>query len=159
MSSQFNCWKTFPFQAIQFSQTFLVQTIQFSTSIVFFQTLLNVKTVLFQTIQFSVNTISMSKTVLFPIIQFSISTQFSSIWPISGATTPDQSGNEGVLCIPQSSSITGTSPSYCLVISRTLVRAGSYSSAEMQSMYSTAPANWAIHRGKCKNRFTSDNSV
>ena len=50
--------------------------------------------------------------------------QFSSIWPIdrilSGATTLGQSGpvsdgNEGVLCIPQSSSITGTSPSDCLV--------------------------------------------
>ena len=44
----------------------------------------------------------------------------SSNWPISGATTPDQSGpgsdgNEGVLCIPQSSNITGASPSDCLV--------------------------------------------
>ena len=47
----------------------------------------------------------------------------SFIWPIdqtlSGATTADQSGsvsdgNEGVLCIPQSSSITGASPSDCL---------------------------------------------
>ena len=43
--------------------------------------------------------------------------QFSSIWPIaktpSGAITPGQSepwsdGNEGVLCIPQSSSNTRT---------------------------------------------------
>ena len=72
------------------------------------------------------------KTVLFQMIQFSISTQFkcknrklsrpqlSSIWPIdrtlSIATTPIQSGpgsdgNEGVLHIPQSPSITGTSPS------------------------------------------------
>ena len=50
--------------------------------------------------------------------------QFSSIWPIdrtlSGATTPGQSGpgsngKEGVLCIPQSSSIIGASPSHCLV--------------------------------------------
>ena len=66
----------------------------------------------------------MSKTVLFQIIQFSIITQFGSTWPIdrslSGATTTGQSGsgsdgNEGVLCIPQSSSITGTSPSDCLV--------------------------------------------
>ena len=48
----------------------------------------------------------------------------SSIWPIdrtlSGTTTPGQSGpgsngNEGVLHIPQSFSITGTSPSDCLV--------------------------------------------
>ena len=50
--------------------------------------------------------------------------QFSSIWPIdrtlSGTTTLDQSGpgsngNEGVLCIPQSFSITGASPSDCFV--------------------------------------------
>ena len=49
--------------------------------------------------------------------------QFSSIQPIdrtlSGATIPGQSGpgstgNEGVLRIPQSPSITGTSPSDCL---------------------------------------------
>ena len=43
-------------------------------------------------------------------------TQFSSIWPISGATIPEQSGsgsngNEGVLRISQSYSNTGTSPS------------------------------------------------
>ena len=42
------------------------------------------------------------------------------IGPLSGASTPGQSGpgrngNEGVLHIPQSSSITGTSPSDCLV--------------------------------------------
>ena len=50
--------------------------------------------------------------------------QFSSIWPIdrslSGATTSNQSwtgsdGNEEVVCIPQISCITGTSPSDCLV--------------------------------------------
>ena len=44
---------------------------------------------------------------------------FSAVWSI-GDTTPGQSGpggngNEGVLCIPQSSSITGTSPSDYLV--------------------------------------------
>ena len=53
-----------------------------------------------------------------------MSMQFSSIWPLdralSGAITPDQSGpgsdsNEGVLSIPQNSSITETSPSDCLV--------------------------------------------
>ena len=98
--------KGFIFQAVQFSQTVLIQTIQFSISIVFVHTQLNVKTVLFR------------------VIQFSISTHFSSIWPVdrtlSGATTPSQSGagsdgNEGVLRIPQSSSISGTSPSICLV--------------------------------------------
>ena len=58
------------------------------------------------------------KTVLFQTIQFSISMSFSSILCIdrtlSGATTLSQSGpgsnsSEGVLHIPQSSSITGTS--------------------------------------------------
>ena len=64
----------------------------------------------------------MSKTDLFLSIQFSIRTHFSSIWPIDllGATTPGQSGtgsdlNEGVLRIPQSSSITIASPSDCIV--------------------------------------------
>ena len=68
--------------------------------------------------------VSMSKIVQFQAIQFSMSTLFSSIWSIdrtqSGANTMSQSGpgsdrNEGVLRIPQSSSITGTSPSDCLV--------------------------------------------
>ena len=50
--------------------------------------------------------------------------QFDSIWLISIATTPGQGGpgsdgNEEVLSIPQSSSITGTSPSDCLVIQYT----------------------------------------
>ena len=64
----------------------------------------------------------MSKTVVFQKIQFSISTPFSYILPIdrtlSGATTPGQSepggyGNEYVLRIPQSSSITIALPSDC----------------------------------------------
>ena len=95
------------FQAIQFSQTVLIQTIQFSISIDCVYTHLNVKAVLFQT------------------IQFSISTRFSSIGPIdralSGANTSCQSGpridsNEGILRIPQSSIISGTSLSGCLVL-------------------------------------------
>ena len=65
----------------------------------------------------------MSKIVLFQTIQSSISTECSSVCPIDrillGATTLGQSGPgsgpEGVLCIPQNSSITGTSPSDCLV--------------------------------------------
>ena len=67
-----------------------------------------------------------------------------------GATTPGQSGpgsngNEGVLHTPQTSSITGTSPSDMTpsVISRTLV-GGSYLSVKKRSVYSTAPADWAI---------------
>ena len=65
--------------------------------------------------------------------------------PLSGATIPGQSGpgsdgNEGVLRIPQRSSIAGTSPSDCL--SRTLV-GDVLPLAENQSVYSTAPADWA----------------
>ena len=68
--------------------------------------------------------------------------------PLSGATIPGQSGpgsngNEGVLRIPQSPSITGTSPSDCLVSYLGHSLGGSYPSAELQSVYSTAPANWA----------------
>ena len=48
--------KTFLFQAIQFSQTVLIQTIKFSISTVFVHTQLNVKTALFQTVQFSMST-------------------------------------------------------------------------------------------------------
>ena len=66
----------------------------------------------------------MSKTVLFQAIPFSISKLFSTIWyierTISSATTPGQCGpgsdrNDRVLHIPQSSSITGASPSDCFV--------------------------------------------
>ena len=68
------------------------------------------------------------------------------IGPLSGATTPGQNGpesngNEGVLRIPQ-----GPSPSDCLVSypEHSLGR-GSYPSAEVQSVYSSAPAGWAIN--------------
>ena len=63
--------------------------------------------------------------------------------------TPGQSGsrsdaNEGILCIPQSSSITGTSPSDCLVsYPGHPLGVGTYPSAEKQLVYSTAPADWA----------------
>ena len=64
-------------------------------------------------------------TVLFKTIQFSISTQLSSTWLIdrtlSGATPqgqsePESDSNEGVLCVPQSSSNIGTSQSDCLLL-------------------------------------------
>ena len=49
---------------------------------------------------------------------------------------------------------------YHSTISRTLVEGeGFYPSAEVQSVYSIAPADWAIHRVKCKNSFISDNSA
>ena len=70
---------------------------------------------------------------------------------LSGAAILDQSGpgnngNEGVLCIPQSSSITGTSPSDCLVSYPELsfgvcVCGGSNPSAGVQWVYSTA-SSW-----------------
>ena len=69
---------------------------------------------------------------------------------LSGVTTPGQSepgsdGNKGVLRIPQSSSNTGTSPSDCLVsYSGNSLAGGSSPSAEKKSVYSTAPADWAI---------------
>ena len=72
MSTQFNCQKTFLFKAIQLSQTVLIQTNQFSISIVFVYIQLNVKTVLFQTIQFRMSTqFNCQKTFLFKAIQFS----------------------------------------------------------------------------------------
>ena len=81
------------------------------------------------------------------IISYKSWTQFSSIWPIdrtlSGATTPGQSksgsdDNEGVLHIPQNSNITGTSPSDSLVLYSGHSLEKSYTSAEMQSVYSRA---------------------
>ena len=93
------------------------------------------------------------QTVLFQTIRFSIIIQFNSIWPInrtlSGVTTPSQNGpesdgNKGVLRLPQSSSITGTSPSDCLVsYPGHSLGGGSYPSAEMQVVYSTSPVDWA----------------
>ena len=49
-----------------------------------------------------------------------------------------------MLRIPQSSSITGISLSDCLVSYAGLSLGGSYPSAEVQSVYSTAAAKWAI---------------
>ena len=84
---------------------------------------------------------------------------------LSGATTAGQSGhgsddNEEVLCIPKSPA--SLKPHHQIVqshIQNTRVVGESYSCAEVQSVYSTASADWAIHRVKCKNTFISDNSV
>ena len=103
------------------------------------------KTFLFQAIQFS-------QTVLIQTIQFSISMQFSSIEPIdraiSGATIPGQSepginGNDGILRITQCSSITGTLPSDGLESYQDSRWREAYPSAEVQSVYCTAIADWA----------------
>ena len=69
---------------------------------------------------------------------------------LTGVTTLSQSGpgndgNEEVLGIPQSSSITGTSPSDCLVSYPGYSMQGrerSYPSAEVQLVYSITPADW-----------------
>ena len=70
---------------------------------------------------------------------------------LPGATNPGQSGlgsdsNEGVLRNPQRFSITKTSPSdYFVSYQHSLDGGGSYPSAEMQWVYSTAPVNWASY--------------
>ena len=76
----------------------------------------------------------------------------SSIWPTdkplcggttSGSSEPGSNIIEGVLCIPQSSSITGVSPPDCLVSYLGQSLWEFYPSAKMQSLDSTAPANRA----------------
>ena len=74
----------------------------------------------------------------------------SQIRSLSGATTPGQSGpgnngNKGMLRIPQSASINGTSPSDCFVSYPGHSLEQSYASAEKQSVYSTAPADSATY--------------
>ena len=80
----------------------------------------------------------------------------SSIWPIertfsdatiSGQSGPGSNGNKGVHHILQSSSITGVSWSDLVSYPRHLFGGGggeSYPSVEMQSVYSTALADWAL---------------
>ena len=68
---------------------------------------------------------------------------------LSGATTPSQrgpgsNGNEGVLCIPQSPSITGTSQSDLVSYRDTHWGCVSYPSADVQSVYSPALSDWTI---------------
>ena len=76
----------------------------------------------------------------------------SSIWfidrTLSGVTTSDKNGpvkddNDGVPCIPQSSSIIGASPSDSLVPYPGHTLRESYLLAEIQLVYSTASADWA----------------
>ena len=81
--------------------------------------------------------------------------QFSSVKPIyralsGGQSGPGSNGNERVLYILQSPSITRTSQSDCLVSYAGHSLMGSYPSAEVQSVYSTTPADWAIHRVNVK---------
>ena len=78
---------------------------------------------------------------------------------LSSATTPVQSGsgsdgNEGILCIRQSSMITGTSPSDYLVsyTGHLLVVVGVLTLCR-------EVADWAIHRLKCKKSFIWNKAV
>ena len=130
------------------SKTVPFQTIPFSTSTQFKcnYTVYLSKTFIFQAIQFS-------QIVLIQTILFSINILFSSIQPISralsdaiipGQSEPGSNGNEGVLFIPQSSNITRTSPSDGLVSYPGLSSGVGYPSAEVLSVYSIAPADWAI---------------
>ena len=57
---------------------------------------------------------------------------------------PGSDGNQEVLCIPQSSISTGASPSKFLVSYPGHPLGASYPSREIQSVYSAAPADWAI---------------
>ena len=63
-------------------------------------------------------------------------------------------GKEMVLCISKSSSITGASPLDCLVsYSGHSLVVGSYLSAEMQSVYSTAQANRAVNEKRKESKY------
>ena len=123
----------------------------------------------FQTIQFSISIVVCLRTVKWQNSSISsnsliVSIQFSLIWSIdrtlSGATTPDQSrsgsdGNEEVL------HIIGVSPSDCLVSNpgHSLEEGESYPSAEMHTLYSTAPAGWAKNYHVKKCNFCSVNVI
>ena len=105
-----------------------------------------------------------NQTVLFRAIQFSISHLFALslnvkqfYLTLSGAAISSQSssesdGNERVLCIPQSSSL-----SDCLVSYLGQSVGESYSSAKMQLVYSTASADLAT--SSCANSIDSFDSL
>ena len=79
---------------------------------------------------------------------------------------------KGCSAFPKESSTAGTSPSDCFVSYTGHLLEGSYPSAEKQSVYSTVPVDWEIHRVlfqiiqfnistqfRCQNSFISSNSV
>ena len=76
--------------------------------------------------------------------------------PLCGQSEPGSDSNEGVLHIPQSSSITGASPSDCLVSYPGHSLGESYSSVEIQSVYSTALADWTTGHPLGKSYPSSD---
>ena len=121
-------------------KTVQFQTILFSISAIFCLHTVKYKTVLFQTIQLSINTQFKYQNFYFK--------QFSGpiYMTLSGATIPAKSapgsdGNKWVLHISQSSSITGASLSDYLVSYPGHLMGESYSSTEIQSVYSAATAD------------------
>ena len=72
-----------------------------------------------------------------------------SIWPCQviphrGLNGPRSDSNEGVLYIPQISSITWASPSdFSMSYQRHSLVGGFLAFADLQSVYSTAPADWS----------------
>ena len=103
------------------------------------------KSVLFQTIQVSIihkfkvkNSSNLDDSVLFGLTHRYDPIRYYHSRPDRLGTD----GNEGLLQIPQRSSITGTSPSYCWVSCPGYWFEESCSSAEMQSVYPTATTGW-----------------
>ena len=71
--------------------------------------------------------------------------QILSIRSILAQSGPGSDSNKEVLHIPQSSSIIGASRSNLLVSYPGHLLGESYPSAEIQSVYPTAPTDWAMH--------------
>ena len=105
----------------------------------FVYTQLNDQAVQFQTIQFSISHL------------LTLSLNAKQFYLTYGATTPCQSGpgsdgNEEVLHISQSFRISGVSPSDCLMSYPGHSQGECYPSEEIQSVYSTVKADWAIRQ-------------
>ena len=110
----------------------------------FVYTQLNDQTIIFLTIWFNVSH-------LFPL-SLNVKKFYLTIDRIlSGATTPGRNWfgsnrNEEVLHIPQSSTDWSLTIRCFIFMNRALVGVGGcYLTAEMQSVYSTAPAEWVCH--------------
>ncbi len=71
-----------------------------------------------------------------------------------GQSGSGSNGNEGVLHIPQSSTINEASLSDCLVLYPGNSLGESYPSVELQSVYSAAPVEWATKMFKSINLLT-----
>ena len=80
------------------------------------------------------------------MIQFSKITQFNSLWHIDKTLLPHQARVDmGVIAMKGCSAFSKVATLLELhFISRTLFGELSYSSEEVQSVYFTAPADWAI---------------